>query len=197
MLLSKKKKVLIILTILAAILLAFIGGQAYAKYVSKVKGEGIAEVATWKFKVNGQSEQVEQINLASTYDNETLVNNKIAPGTSGSFNIIVDATGSEVGINYDITFTEEENKPQNLRFEYNNKEYNSVKELQEDLSGTINANDEDKTRTLNVKWKWDYETGEEPGVIADNDKKDTFDGMNIQNYTLDVIVTGTQVEPQA
>lgn len=197
MLLSKKKKVLIILTILAAILLAFIGGQAYAKYVSKVKGEGIAEVATWKFKVNGQSEQVEQINLASTYDNETLVNNKIAPGTSGSFNIIVDATGSEVGINYDITFTEEENKPQNLRFEYNNKEYNSVKELQEDLSGTINANDEDKTRTLNVKWKWDYETGEEPGVIADNDKKDTFDGMNIQNYTFDVIVTGTQVEPQA
>ena len=197
MLLSKKKKVLIILTILAAILLAFIGGQAYAKYVSKVKGEGIAEVATWKFKVNGQSEQVEQINLASTYDNETLVNNKIAPGTSGSFNIIVDATGSEVGINYDITFTEEENKPQNLRFEYNNKEYNSVKELQEDLSGTINANDEDKTRTLNVKWKWDYETGEKPGVIADNDKKDTFDGMNIQNYTFDVIVTGTQVEPQA
>ena len=196
MLLSKKKKVLIILTILAAILLAFIGGQAYAKYVSKVKGEGIAEVATWKFKVNGQSEQVEQINLASTYDNETLVNNKIAPGTSGSFNIIVDATGSEVGINYDITFTEEENKPQNLRFEYNNKEYNSVKELQEDLSGTINANDEDKTRTLNVKWKWDYETGNDSDEISRNDLLDTEDAKKIQNYTFDVIITGTQVQPQ-
>ena len=193
---TKKKKVLIILTILAAILLAFVGGQAYAKYVSQVKGEGIAEVATWKFKVNGQSEQVEEINLASTYNNETLVNNKIAPGTSGSFNIVVDATGSEVGINYNIAFTEENNKPQNLRFEYDNKEYNSVKELEEDLSGTINANDENKTRTLNVKWKWAYETGEAPGVIADNDRKDTFDGMNIQNYTFDVIVTGTQVEPQ-
>ena len=116
---TKKKKVLITLALLAIILLAFIGGQAYAKYVSEVRGEGVAQVATWNFKVNGQSEQVEEINLASTCNNETLVNNKIAPGTSGSFDIKVDATGSEVGINYNIAFTEEESKPQNLKFKYN------------------------------------------------------------------------------
>ena len=194
---TKKKKVLIIFAILAVILLAFIGGQAYAKYVSEVKGEGIAEVATWDFKVNGQTEQVEAINLASTCNNETLVDNKIAPGTSGSFNIIVDATGSEVGINYDITFTEEENKPQNLKFEYNEKEYNSIKDLEDDLSGTINANDENKTRTLNVKWKWNYETGSNPEEISSNDLIDTQDAKKMQNYTFNVVVTGTQVEPQA
>ncbi len=194
---TNKKKVLIALAILTVILLAFIGGQAYAKYVSEVRGEGIAEVATWSFKVNGQDEQVESINLASTCNNETLVDNKIAPGTSGSFNILVDATGSEVGINYNITFTEEENKPQNLKFEYNDTEYNSIKDLEDDLSGTINANDEDKTRTLNVKWKWDYETGSDPEEISSNDLIDTEDAKRIQNYTFDVVVTGTQVEPQA
>ena len=194
---TKKKKVLAILAVLAVILLAFIGGQAYAKYVSEVRGEGIAEVATWSFKVNGQNEQVESINLASTCNNETLVDNKIAPGTSGSFNIIVDATGSEVGINYNITFTEEENKPQNLKFEYNDTEYNSIKDLEADLSGTINANDEEKTRTLNVKWKWDYETGSNPEEVSSNDLVDTEDAKRIQNYTFDVVVTGTQVEPQA
>lgn len=193
----KKKKVLIALAILTVILLAFIGGQAYAKYVSEVRGEGIAEVATWSFKVNGQDEQVESINLASTCNNETLVDNKIAPGTSGSFNILVDATGSEVGINYNITFTEEENKPQNLKFEYNDTEYNSIKDLEDDLSGTINANDEVKTRTLNVKWKWDYETGSDPEEISSNDLIDTEDAKRIQNYTFDVVITGTQVEPQA
>ena len=193
---TKKKKVLIILAILAIILLAFICGQAYAKYVSEVRGEGIAEVATWSFKVNGQNEQVEEINLASTCNNETLVDNKIAPGTSGSFNIIVDATGSEVGINYNITFTEEENKPQNLKFEYNDTEYNSIKELENDLSGTINANEENKTRTINVKWKWDYETGNNPEEITNNDLVDTQDAQKIQNYTFNVVVTGTQVEPQ-
>lgn len=194
---TKKKKVLVVLAILAVILLAFIGGQAYAKYVSEVRGNGIAEVATWNFKVNGQNEQVEEINLASTCDNETLVNNKIAPGTSGSFNIIVDATGSEVGINYNITFTEENNKPQNLKFEYNNIEYNSIKDLEEDLSGTINANDENKTKTLNVKWKWEYETGSNPGEITNNDLVDTKNGQEIENYTFDVVVTGTQVQPQS
>ena len=194
---TRKKKVLIVLVILAVILLAFIGGQAYAKYVSQVRGNGVAEVATWSFKVNGQNEQVEEINLASTCDNETLVDNKIAPGTSGSFNIIVDATGSEVGINYNIVFTEEENKPQNLKFEYNDTEYNSIKDLEDDLSGTINANDENKTRTLNVKWKWDYETGSDPEEISSNDLIDTEDAKRIPNYTFDVVITGTQVEPQA
>lgn len=193
---TRKKKVLIVLVILAVILLAFIGGQAYAKYVSQVRGNGVAEVATWSFKVNGQNEQVEEINLASTCDNETLVDNKIAPGTSGSFNIIVDATGSEVGINYNIVFTEEENKPQNLKFIYNDTEYNSIKDLEDDLSGTINANDEEKTRTLNVKWKWAYETGSDTEEITSNDLVDTQDALSIQNYTFDVVVTGTQVEPQ-
>lgn len=194
---SKKKKVLIVLTILAVILLAFLGGQAYAKYVSEVRGEGVAEVATWNFKVNGQSEQVEEIKLASTCNNETLVNNKIAPGTSGSFDIIVDATGSEVGINYNITFTEEENKPQNLKFTYEDVEYNSIEELESDLSGTIDANEEDKTKTLNIKWEWPYETGESPEEIEGNDLVDTQDAKKISNYTFNVVVTGTQVEPQA
>jgi len=69
-LVKHKKKILVVLAISAVILLAFVGGQAYAKYVTEVKGEGIAEVATWDFKVNGQKEHVQQIKLASTYDNK-------------------------------------------------------------------------------------------------------------------------------
>ena len=193
---TRKKKALIVLAILAVILLAFLGGQAYAKYVSQVKGQGIAEVATWDFKVNGQSEQVEEIRLASTYDNQTLVDNKIAPGTSGSFNIIVDASGSEVGINYNIDFTEEENKPQNLKFIYEDREYNSIEDLENNLSGVINADDEEKTKTLNIQWKWDYETGKTEEEISQNDIVDTKDSQNVGNYTYKLAVTGTQVQPQ-
>ena len=178
-------------------LLAFIGGQAYAKYISQVRGNGIAEIATWSFKVNGQKEQVQEIKLVSTYNSETLVNNKIAPGTRGSFNIIVDATGSEVGIKYNIKFAEESNKPQNLKFVYGGKEYDSIKQLGDELSGTIAANEEDKTRTINVQWKWNYETGSSAEQINANDIIDTNDAISIANYTFQVIVTGTQVEPQA
>ncbi len=187
---------LVVVAVLAITLLAFICGQVYAKYVSEVRGEGVAEVATWSFKVNGQNEQVEEINLASTCDNKTLVNNKIAPGTSGSFNIIIDATGSEVGINYNIIFTNENNKPQNLKFMYNDVEYNTIQELESDLSGIINANDEEKTKTLNVGWKWNYETGSNQEEVANNDLIDTQDAERIQSYTFDVVITGTQVQPQ-
>lgn len=194
---SKRKKVIIVSSILIIMLLAFIGGQAYAKYISQVRGNGIAEIATWSFKVNGQKEQVQEIKLVSTYNSETLVNNKIAPGTRGSFNIIVDATGSEVGIKYNIKFAEESNKPQNLKFVYGGKEYDSIKQLGDELSGTIAANEEDKTRTINVQWKWNYETGSSAEQINANDIIDTNDAISIANYTFQVIVTGTQVEPQA
>lgn len=194
---TKSKKIILAIAVLLCILLAFIGGQAYAKYITEIKGNGIAEVATWSFKVNDQKEHIQEIKLASTYNNETLVNNKIAPGTSGNFNIIVDATGSEVGIKYNIVFSDEANKPTNLKFIYEDQEYDSIQDLENNLSGVINANEENKTKTLNIGWKWDYETGQEEEEIAANDLIDTKDAEKLQNYTFKVSVTGTQVEPQA
>lgn len=193
---SKKKKIILIIAVLSCIIVSFIGGQSYSKYVSEVRGDGMAEVATWSFKVNGQKEEVQTIQLASTCNNETLINNKIAPGTRGSFNILVDGTGSEVGIDYNIQFTNETTKPSNLKFTYNDKQYNSIIELEKDLSGTINANEENKTRTLKINWEWPYETGSNENEIANNDKIDTQNAQNIATYSFNVIVSGTQVAPQ-
>lgn len=194
---SKSKKIILLLAILIAIVLSFIGGQTFSKYITEVRGEGIAEVARWSFKVNGQDEEVQTINLASTCNNETLIDNKIAPGTEGNFKIIVDGTGSDVGIDYSIKFENESTKPKNLKFKYDEKEYNSIAELQKDLTGTINTNDPEKTKTLSIDWKWAYETGENLEEITQNDKIDTQNAKSISNYTFDVIVSGTQVMPNA
>ncbi len=192
-----KKKAVIISTILVAIILSFIGGQTYSKYVTEVRGDGTAQIATWDFKVNGQKEEVQTISLGSTYDSPTLVNGKIAPGTEGNFQIKVDATGSDVGIDYKIKFSDETTKPANLKFYYQEVEYNSILELGDALSGTINADDENKAKTFDIKWKWNYETGSNPTEIASNDKIDTQNAQEITNYEFDVIVSGTQVVPQA
>ena len=194
---SKKKKIILIIAVLSCIILSFIGGQSYSKYVTEVRGEGMAEVATWNFKVNGRKEQVQVIQLASTCDNETLVHNKIAPGTSGSFNIIVDGTGSNVGIHYNITFTNESTKPTNLKFIYDNQEYSSISELGTILSGTIDANEENKIKIFAINWKWPYETGNNESEIVNNDKIDTQNAQDIATYTFTVIVSGTQIVPQA
>lgn len=69
-------------------------GITYSKYTNVVSGDGETQVAKWSFKVNSATEEFATIKLAETYDKETLTNGKIAPGTKGSFDIIVDATRS-------------------------------------------------------------------------------------------------------
>ncbi len=110
---------------------------------------------------------------------------------------MIDATDSDVGIHYNINFIEEVNKPNNLKFIYEDIEYNSIKELENCLSGIIYANDENKSKTLNIQWKWDYETGSSEEEISKNDLIDTEDLQKIQNYTFTICITGTQLEPEA
>lgn len=193
---NKKRKILIIGLILLAIVISFIGGNTFSKYVSEIQGSGTAEIANWVFKVNGKEDLVQTVNLLSTYDNATLVNNRVAPGTQGSFNIVIDATGSEVGVDYQIKFLNETQKPQNLIFIYNDTHYTNIQELEENLSGTINADEENKTRTITVNWKWQYETGTNENEIAQNDKIDTENAKELENYTFDINVIGTQVMPK-
>lgn len=193
---NKKRKILIIGLILLAIVISFIGGNTFSKYISEIQGSGTAEIANWVFKVNGKEDLVQTVNLLSTYDNATLVNNRVAPGTQGSFNIVIDATGSEVGVDYQIKFLNETQKPQNLIFIYNDTHYTNIQELEENLSGTINADEENKTRTITVNWKWQYETGTNENEIAQNDKIDTENAKELENYTFDINVIGTQVMPK-
>ena len=193
---NKKKKILLIVAILLVILVSFFCGRAFAKYKAEVKGSGTAEIANWVFKVNGKEDQIQKIDLLSTYDNETLIDNKIAPGTSGKFDIILDATGSDVGVNYQVKFLNESEKPQNLIFVYDNNEYSTIQDLEQNLTGTIDANEENKTRTITIEWKWKYETGSTEEEINQNDIIDTETAKQIRNYTFDVNVIGIQVKPE-
>lgn len=196
MLLKKSKKIVLISFAIIAIILSFAGGRAYAKYMSRVTGQGTADIANWNFKVNEKEDKIQTISLKSTMNNSTLTNNKIAPGTEGSFQIKIDATNSEVGINYVIKFENETKKPSNLKFMYEGTTYNSLAELQKVLTGTINANDQNKSKILTINWNWNYETGNSAQEISLNDNIDTQDGKQISNYTFDVLVSGTQVMPQ-
>ena len=190
---TKKKKIIIGLCILAVIL-AVIGGVVLAKYQTQVTGDGIANVAHWSFEANGFGSTMQTIALNENYNENTLINGRIAPGTQGSFDIVLDATGAEVGIDYSVEFLNEQNKPTNLNFIYNGERYSTLDGLTNVLVGSIDANDSDKIKYLNIEWVWDYETGDS-SEIQSNDITDTIEGMNAFDYTFDVVVTGTQAIP--
>lgn len=191
-----KKKIFIGAGIALLILLSFIGGSTFAKYITESTSTGTLEVARWsvseEFLVNGESTTSETINLANTYDSSTLVSGKIAPGTSGDFEIVIDATGTETGLNYQIDFGNiQGTKPENLVFTYNDNVYSSLEELSQEISGNIPADAENKNLSLEIEWAWTYETSEE------GDIQDTLDGQNISNYNFDVTISCTQDIPKS
>lgn len=192
---SKKRIILLVLLLLLLVFMFLLGGGSYSKYLTEVKGKGVIEVAKWAFLVNGETASITNINLAKTYNEETLMKNTIAPGTSGSFDIKIDTTGSEVGINYDVKFENENNKPQNLIFSYDGHNVSSVKELEQFLTGTIDANSEEKVKTMTIEWNWPYETESSLEEKTLQDVEDTNDGKLLNTYSFDIIVTGTQVNP--
>lgn len=191
---EKIKKCLAYSTILLSVAtLGIIGGNTYAKYFTKIDGEGNAEIAKWSFKANNTSTFMENIQLSNTYNTSVLKNETIAPGTNGSFDIVLDATGADVAIDYAITFDNLVNKPTNLKFTYDGTTKSSLEELEDLLKGRITL-DDSRTKTLTIYWSWDYQTGTTDEEKSNNDRIDTNDSG--RDFSFDMTITGTQVNPQ-
>ncbi len=197
-----KKKIIAIAAIIALVILSFFTGSTFAKYLTEYKTSAYLQIARWSvsesFLVNGVSNTSKTINLATTYNPTTLVNGKIAPGTSGTFGIQIDATGTETGINYEIKFDNILGaKIHNLVFMYNNNTYSDFSELSNALSGNIAADSNDKIVNLEIGWCWPYETLVS-GSSTKGDRQDTLDGSTIYNskYSFDITITCTQDIPQ-
>ena len=182
---SKKKIILIAIFILLLSIIAIIGKESFSKYLTQVEGRGIIEVAGWSFLVNGQSSNFTSINLGQTINNGTVINNKMMPGATGSFDIVINAEGSDVPINYMIDFENQVNKPQYIEFTYDIYTTNNIENLEEYLTGTIEADDQNKVRTFTITWEWPYESGD--------DTQDTSDGRTLGEYSFDIIAVGSQV----
>ena len=162
-------------------------GGTMAKYATEVTGSATATVAAWSFKANGDDTTMTRIDLGSTanrasYDKDTIKEGVIAPGTEGSFEIVVDGTGSEVGIDYILVISDSSSLPSNLKFTVGNDEYTLGSEMKGEIPYSDSMN-----KTVTVKWEWPIDT---PQDKNDNDYK----GSTI---TLNITVTGTQQPPTA
>lgn len=171
---DKKRKGLVIVLLLLFGLTAGYIAATYAKYAGSFNGSGTVTVAKWAFE-DDNSDQTFSIDLDKTYDADTLVNGKIAPGTSGSFVIELSNENTEVGVDYTITLGNTTNKPTNLTFNGGGT-----------YTGTLTPGETGKEVT--ITWEWPYET-------TDGDADDTTDGEAANTMTVNATITGVQVEP--
>lgn len=177
-----------VLTIALTLVTTSLIGGTLAKYTTEVTGKGSATVAKWSFKANEKSDGVDKftVNLADTADeNLNVTNGKIAPGSKGSFNIVIDATGSETALEYKIEFTNIQNQIANLKFYSDADRKNEITDLTNTnaFDGNIALAETNKKVTKTVYWEW------KDGV---NNTSDTEAGVAAKEMTFDIKVSGTQ-----
>lgn len=173
--------------------------NTYGLFESNINMNADSKLATWNILINdtniGKSETFTIDNFISEED-RTVASGKIAPGTSGYFNINIDPSTTQVSIRYDLTF--DFSKLDNLftitKVEEKNG-YNLIKTGPNTYSNVITLNEikENKTNNIRVHIKWNNN--------EENNDKDTEIGLT-ENNTLNIPVSitvlqysGEKIEP--
>ncbi len=120
----------------------------------------------YKIEVKEGKENYQDIDLFQTIDANTLVNEKIAPGTKGKFYVYLSSNSD---IDYEMEIVGKNISPKNFKFEISNKE------------GSLEKN---KVKKVEVNWEWPYEINEEENI------QDTKDGKNIEKYNFEICTIG-------
>ena len=202
------KKITTLLLVAVVALGSYFVSGTYAKYTSSATGTGTARVAKWDVKLNGNKisdsatftfNLFNTINEANTTTAETHVTSAntdkvIAPGTGGSFDIIL-LNNSEVDAKYGINFTV--TNTANIPVEFSTDGGSSwaatlTNIAADDTNTKLDALTGTVTKT--IKWRWAYERGENATLTA-NDTTDTNLGID-GTATLSVVanVTATQID---
>ena len=215
---KRKKLLIVVIALMLVLLIAMALGYTYAKYVGHKDVSSSTATASWSFDgaiSNTEDLETTSISLAQNATNGQVKTERIAPGTSGNFKIIIDASGSEVGVDYDVTLLgEENNKPDNLYFTCSDlinanengelKKYYSLEEMlaqvqidentsKYNLSGTIDKEQVDSLKEITVNWEWPYESTRTGYTLEQLDALDTEDS-GITDYTFTLRILGRQAE---
>lgn len=164
-------------------------GGTLAKYTTEVSGTGTADVAVWKVEFKegttewGSTAANNTFTLADTATNASTNHaaNKVAPGSTGSFVLHIDGTGTEVAFDYTIKID-----TTNLKTVTNSKAipikfYSDASFTTEipstGFTGTVAVADATKKKDQTIYWKWvtandagDTEVGTDAGSANDAGK---------------------------
>lgn len=182
----------LLITIVAIVLVV----GTYAKYTSDASGSSTATVAKWQIKANGTDITVDDATIAfdlfktindtgNTAVETDVINNKIAPGTAGKFDLKIDNL-SEVTAEYSIDFVLTNNSNIPIEFSTNGTDWTTTLDT---INSTSNLTAGTGTDTVTVQWRW---------VFNGNDGTDTTLGTVAQTAPAEVTVattlTATQVD---
>ena len=162
----KKNDMKFISIFIIIVLLAFLylGVNTYSKYRKQVAAKGEATVARWLIKVNtedikGKTQLTN--NITPVWDaNSYVKDDLIAPGSTGYFEITIDATQVDVDFNYEIENLNDSTAalPDLIITSYQINGGTVTNSTGNTITGTINKNTASTTIKAYIKWNDDPAT---------------------------------------
>lgn len=169
---NKIKVTLICLTLIMLIITIYVISTTYALFQSKIKGSVVANVGKWSIKVDNEDVlegTSEEFNMQQFVvdENENTKPGKMAPGTTGSFELSIDPTNTQVSVRYDISIVLDEitnDKVQLISVE-KDSENNIVKTAQNTYTGIIPLEKIEEGAIDLVKIKFRWENDEQNNIV--------------------------------
>ena len=187
--LAKFMALVLLVTLLAVILVS----GTYAKYTTAVS----ATVARWNITLNGEdiskgTQKTLKLGLFDTINDTDFTSEesdvtagKIAPGTTGKFEIAKLINNSDVNAQYKITYSIDNNNNIPLEFSKDQNAADSEwKNLSEFSMNDFVALAKDSTGT--IYWRWKFE--------RNDDSADTDFGINTPEVVVTATITVEQVD---
>lgn len=177
---NTNKKILLLLSFIFLIISLSTIKNTYAKYITSASGDANIQIARWKILINNQDvvEQKEITNVITPIFEGTnhIASNVIAPTAEGYFDILIDATNTDVSLKYEVTTNNtDESDVSDLEISAYSIDNGEKQEIdtttgQIKIENQILYNDTDKDIKLRVYLKWNDD--ETTGATMNN-KNDT------------------------
>ena len=171
------RKLKFILAIIALVFCVTQIQQTYAKYVETKEGDTNFTVAKWKILVNNK-DITDAATMSSLINpvyvqNDNVAQGVIAPGSEGYFDLVIDASKTEVSFQYNISVSTSENSSVKdliiTGYTLNDSALIPVDSTLNNISNTVYYYSDKKVNTLRVYFKWLDGEGESMDNSADTE----------------------------
>ena len=168
----KEKKYIFILIAIIVILTSILIGNTVAKYITSASSNADMNIARWQVLVNNtdvtSAASLNNVITPIFPGNNNIAAGVIAPTAEGYFDIVIDATNTDVSLKYEITTSDNEDSiVTDLVMSGYSIDGGERQEIIEDENGNFkvennilyNSQDKDITIRVYIKWNDDSDDG--------------------------------------
>ena len=157
---NKIKVLLMRLTLIMLVITIYVISTTYALFQSQIKGSVVKNVGKWSIKINGADVlkgTSEEFNMQQFVvdENENTKPGKMAPGTTGLFELSIDPTDTQISVRYDISIVLDEITNDKVQLISVENTYTGIIPLEEIEKGAIDL----------VKIKFCWENDEQNNMV--------------------------------